>query len=287
MRRNDPIASVENPRYRHWLRIARRGALPDGRKVLAVEGPKLVAEALAAGWHPVLIAATNELNIAAVFPRMGAAQAERLVLAPHLFEKLAEATTPQQPFVLVVPPGAETDDPATPAHQLACATRLLVADAIQDPGNVGALMRSAGAFGFAHFISTPTCAVSASAKVLRASAGALFRMRLLPPRPAQTLAADLLRLGFLVVVLDANAHVPMEQVPWRDPVALVIGNEAHGPSCDWEFDPAPELPGRILRACIPMTPTSESLNAAVAGSIALYQASRRLGPPPSPSREQS
>jgi len=273
-----PISSVENPRFRHWLQIIKRGVLSDGRKILPVEGPKLLAEALAAGWLPVFIAATTEAGLARAVPRSLAAAAERLVLAPRLFARLADAKTPQEPLVLVTPPRADTLNSMTSAHVLASVRRLLVADAIQDPGNVGALLRSAGAFGFSHFIATPATAAPETAKVLRASAGALFRMHLLPVLPAQGLAVELLRLGFLVVVLDANAQLRMEEIPWCDPVAIVVGNEAHGPSDAWCLDTKAAPPaGRILRARIAMTPCSESLNASIAGSIALYEASRRLG----------
>jgi TrmH family RNA methyltransferase len=279
MRQPEPITSVENPRFRHWLRIAKRGLLPDGRKVLAVEGPKLVAEALACGWRPVLIAATIKSHAAAIMalPRAITVATEQLILAPHLFSKLADARTPQEPLVFAAMPDTEADDSAIFAQALAGAPRLLVADAIQDPGNIGALLRSAAAFGFHDFIATPSTATPASAKVLRASAGALFRMRLFPTRPARLLASELPRLGFLVVVLNADADLPVDKVPWRDPVAIVVGNEAHGPAPAWTLDSPTASPGRILHASIAMTPSCESLNAALAGGIALYEASRRLG----------
>ena len=128
---------------------------------------------------------------------------------------------------------------------------------LSDPGNVGTLIRSADAFGAAIALSEG-CADPLSQKALRASAGAIFRVPLVPwnERPGRQIA------------LDARGAVPLTGVDLTPPVTIVLGAERAG------------LPDELLEACdtvvaIPMPGDAESLNVAAAGAIALYELSRR------------
>ena len=128
---------------------------------------------------------------------------------------------------------------------------------LSDPGNVGTLIRSADAFGAAVSLSEG-CADPLSQKALRATAGAIFRVPLVPwgERPGRQIA------------LDATGEVPLTVVDLTPPVTIVLGAERAG------------LPDEILEACdlvaaIPMPGDAESLNVAAAGAIALYEFSRR------------
>jgi TrmH family RNA methyltransferase len=129
---------------------------------------------------------------------------------------------------------------------------------LSDPGNVGTLIRSADAFGAAVALSHG-CADALSQKALRASAGAIFRVPLVPwdERPGRQIA------------LDASGAVPLGDVDLTPPVTIVLGAERAG------------LPNEVLEACdvvaaIPMPGEAESLNVAAAGAIALYELSRRV-----------
>lgn len=284
-----PIQSVENPRFRQWVQTARRGRLPEGDAILAVEGPKLLDEALRGGWRPVLVAYTvRGVESGLVKPGAGwLAAAESLFLAPHLFEKLADTVTPQEPFVLVRPPewirspdslsppdATDRTSPGAGSILPVGLKRLVVADGVQDPGNLGTILRSARAFGFDTVATTPGSAGTTTSKVLRASAGALFRCRVIPNVTADTLTAELSQGGFLVVVLDPRGDRSIEDVEWREPLAIVTGGEAQGPSDVWSKSARDA--GTILRARIPMSPESESLNTATAAALALYAAARAL-----------
>lgn len=128
---------------------------------------------------------------------------------------------------------------------------------LSDPGNVGTLIRSADAFGAAVALSEG-CADPLSQKALRASAGAIFRVPLVPwdARPGRQIA------------LCARGAVPLTGVDLTPPVTIVLGAERAG------------LPDELLEACdtvaaIPMPGDAESLNVAAAGAIALYELSRR------------
>ena len=150
---------------------------------------------------------------------------------------------------------------------------------VADPGNVGTLLRSADAFGAGVALS-PGCADPTGPKALRASAGALFRVpvcdfdeALRPPQAAgssaRASAASLPTLpGITRVALVAHGGTPLAEVDLARPVVLVLGAEREG------------LPEEVLarcdvRASIPQTGDAESLNVAMAGTVALYELARR------------
>jgi len=261
------ITSRQNPRFRALQRALRREETPEGAPALAIAGPRLLAEALAAGWNPRLAAARLNGSAqarAALESNPAFAQAERYLLSPALFDSLGGATPSlQEPFVLLTPPPSL--DPEDGLEALAAARRILVADGVQDPGNLGALLRSARAVGCDAVASTHGSASFVSAKVLRASAGALFHLRLSGGHDPSALAGVLSERGVALAALDSQGGEPLEQARWSEPLALVAGNEAHGVSGAWAARGA-----RRLR--ISMAAGAESLNVAMAGAIALHAA---------------
>ena len=142
------------------------------------------------------------------------------------------------------------------------ADRAIVPWGIQDPGNLGAILRSAAAFGFQEALLGPGCADPFSPKALRGSMGAAFTMPL--RRFSESYFADGRWLA-LDCELDAT---PIESVDLSSPLRLMVGNEGRG----WRDT---DLPAQCLKTVIP-TFGVESLNAAVAVGIACYEAARRL-----------
>ena len=144
---------------------------------------------------------------------------------------------------------------------------ILVLDAIQDPGNMGALLRSAEAVGVAEVLGTVGTVDVYSPKVVRAAMGAHMHLALTQDLSWDAIA-ERLALVDQVYAADAAAKMPYFAADWRQPSALIIGNEAHGLSED----------ARALARCpvgIPMHGRAESLNAAVAGSVILFEALRQ------------
>jgi TrmH family RNA methyltransferase len=142
---------------------------------------------------------------------------------------------------------------------------LLVLADLNDPGNAGTLVRSADALGalgvlFGHLGVDPY-----HPKVVRAAMGALFRVDLALARPAEVKKAA--AAGAFEVIGLATGGPALSQDPWPKRTALVVGHERQGLSA-WA-----DACGRQVR--IPMPGPSDSLNAAVAGSIALYEATKR------------
>ena len=252
----DVITSRENPR------IKRACALRDSEKQRAAaglffaEGPKLCLE-LARGCRAAeLYATAPALAHTPALAGLGPAVVE---ITQPVAEKLAGTRSTQGVFALFETPATD------PAPLLATARRILALEAVQDPGNVGTLLRSAAAFGFDAVLLGPGCAAPFSPKVLRASMGAAGR---LPLGVCADLPAALGALrGRGVACLAAALYKarPLDAVGTQFPggVCVVIGSEGQG------------LQDATVQACdaavrIPMTDRVESLNAGVAGSVLLW-----------------
>ena len=252
----DVITSRENPR------IKRACALRDSEKQRAAaglffaEGPKLCLE-LARGCRAAELYATAPAL--AHTPALAALGPAVVEITQPVAEKLAGTRSTQGVFALFEPPATD------PAPLLAAARRILALESVQDPGNVGTLLRSAAAFGFDAVLLGPGCAAPFSPKVLRASMGAAGR---LPLGVCADLPAALGALrGRGVACLAAALYKarPLDAVGTQFPggVCVVIGSEGQG------------LSDAAIAACsaavrIPMTDRVESLNAGVAGSILLW-----------------
>jgi TrmH family RNA methyltransferase len=175
---------------------------------------------------------------------------------PRVVAAAADTVTPQG----VVAVAAWPDLPPRPGLTL-------VLDAIQDPGNVGTLLRSAAAVGVGQIVCMQGTADIYSPKVVRAAMGAHFSLPLLVDRQWDDLAG-MLAAGTAIYAAVAQAPRPYYAVDWCWPAALIIGNEAQGIS-----DTGLALATTVIT--IPMEGPVESLNAAIAGSVILFEALRQ------------
>jgi len=142
---------------------------------------------------------------------------------------------------------------------------LLILDAVRDPGNLGTLLRTAAAAGAEGVLLAPGCVDAANPKAVRASMGALLRL------PVLALGWDAIAqaaASLHVWLADAAGEVEYTAVDWRPPAALIVGGEAHG---------AGSAAARVAsgRLAIPMHAQTESLNAAMAAGIILFEAARQ------------
>jgi TrmH family RNA methyltransferase len=190
--------------------------------------------------------------------RLAALPGERWLASEHALKAAADTVTPQG-IVAVIPV------PAAPA-EIGPLPLVLVLDGLQDPGNLGTILRSAWAAGAGAVVTTPGTADPYSPKVVRAGMGAHFHLALLPEQPWPQIAR--LVAGRQVLLAEARGGTPYDQVAWSQPTALIIGSEAHGSG--------PEA--RALATAtvsIPLAEGVDSLNAAVAASILLFEARRQ------------
>lgn len=255
---------VVQSRQNAWVKelrsgFARAGVTDEGR--ISLEGQHLVHEAIASG-----------LAIPAVFVQAGreelldgltlTPEAEILMLPPDVFTSAVRTEAPQGIAALVVPPSFTLEKMLANRAPLT-----LVSAGLQDPGNLGTLIRSAEAFGATGFVSLPGTVSLYNQKVLRASGGSIFRLPAAATKAEELFAALAMRkIPALAAV--ATEGEPLTQQDLSHPCALILGNEGNG------------IPEEILRrvtkrVTIPMPGPVESLNAAIAGSILLYEAARQ------------
>ena len=236
-----------------------RGGLTDDGHCLA-ETFRLLEEAIRSGCEigAVLGAESARRRLESL---TGGLEAARLVILPDaLFRELASTETSQGVVALVRPPEWKVED-LSRRHPL-----VVVLDGIQDPGNAGSIVRAAEAFGSSGLIFLKGTVDPFNPKAVRASAGSLFRIPVLhgfdAARTRRLLDAGRLR----VYAAAAEAGSPPEKIDMIAPCAIVIGSEGHGVSA--------ELREGASAVRIP-TDRVESLNAAVAAGILLYEARRQ------------
>ena len=251
------IRIVQSPANR-WVKALRRAvaqppALAEAGALLALEGEHLLREALASGLLPSAVFVCEGFALREELPP----ETEILSLPPALFRATVSTEAPQ-PVAALVPA------PARPLFTVVQTPLVLVLAALQDPGNVGTLLRSAEAFGATGAILLSGTATPWGGKALRASAGSALRLPLCPARTAEEAATMLRARG-----VRSYAAVPRGGgLPsLGGPSAIWIGNEGAG------LSPA-ELQACDDRLTLPMPGPVESLNAAVAGSLLLYEAAR-------------
>ena len=241
----------------------------EGRGLAGIEGPNLLEEALRAGLRIDCVFAAEGSE--RLLEAMGLpAEIEVLVMAKELLDSALTTEAPQAIAALVEPPDWSW------AHLLGTpemtATLLVVLAGVQDPGNLGTILRSAEAFGADGVLSLPGTVSAWNPKAVRASAGSVFRLPLLAASEAESLL-HLRKAGVKIWTTAVHGAQPVNLVGLTGPVALLIGNEGNGVPADL----AAKADGALT---IPCPGPVESLNAAVAASVLLYEASRQRGARP-------
>jgi TrmH family RNA methyltransferase len=189
-----------------------------------------------------------------------------MMLSDDVFASAVATQHPQGIAALLVPPRWEMAA-ETPANSL-----LLVAAGLQDPGNLGTLIRSAEAFGATAVLTTQGTVSEWNQKALRASAGSVLRVPVIQVAAEEIIALKIQGVRFYAAVApDSGSQVlPAAEADMACACALMIGNEGSGLGEEW-------LALADARITIPTPGGVESLNAAVAGSLLLYEASRQRG----------
>jgi TrmH family RNA methyltransferase len=258
------IASRENAAFKSLVKLA--GSASERRRegLSVLDGTHLVAALLDAGGRPeqLVVSEAGLANdeVAALVARC--APAPVTLLADALFSSLSTVHTATGLIAVArTPPGRDVAPDAT---------LVLVLEDIQDPGNVGTLLRSAAAAGATDVVLSPRCAFAWSPKVLRAGMGAHFALNIVEGvEPADFLG----RYRGASVALDGSASTSLYDLDLRSPTAFLVGNEGAGLSDDARR-------AARLRARIPMPGAMESLNAGTAGAICLFEAVRQRNPKP-------
>ena len=280
------ITSRENK----WLKIFRgalRGTGPAAGEPIGVEGPKLVEDALWSGLEAEALL-VSESGEASELERILRAAGESVAGIPRsrvlrttdkLFASVAGTETPQGVAALFRRRGWEFDDVVRGAASADESLRgdaalVVVMAAVQDPGNIGTIVRSAEAFGATGVVTTRGSADPWSPKALRASAGSGLRVPILRGIAIPVLLAQLRVAGVKIVAASSHSVAVCAggaddvAADLREAVAIFIGNEGAGLLREIENV-------ADARVSIPMMAGVESLNAGVAASVVLYEAARQ------------
>jgi TrmH family RNA methyltransferase len=231
--------------------------------MVAIEGDHLLREALRSGMVFKTVFISERLEL----PRWIPYGVEILRLADDVFRSVVETQSPRGLAALIVPPVRELSEVL--GERSGTQPLVVVACGLQDPGNLGTLVRSAEAFGATGVLTAPGTVNAWNQKALRASVGSIFRV----PVVGTTLdeIAGLRARGVrLLAAVGAEEHgvVAAQDANLASACALMIGNEGQGLGPEWMAI----ADGQVM---IPCPGPVESLNAAVAGSLLLYEASRQ------------
>jgi RNA methyltransferase, TrmH family len=252
------ITSRHNPVLQEIRRAVSAGRTTPGGLIVA-EGPHLLEEALRGSWTIDRVIATPTAR--RKYSRLlRSFDSEVVEVSDSAFASLAATEHNQGVLILLNPRIWNWRDLLVPS------ALLVVLDGIQDPGNAGTLVRSAEAFGATGVIFGRGSVHIANSKFLRATVGSIFRLPFISGVAPAEVLKNLSVGGVLVYALAADGERAIQDVDLRRPCALVTGSEGAGLSEEWRTGSA------VVR--IPAVQV-ESLNAAVACSIALFEASRQ------------
>ena len=253
----ETITSRENTKIKYACRLREEEKLRTADGLFFAEGPKLCLE-LARGCTLQTLYATEKAL--AHTPELEAFAGKTVLVTEPVAQKLSGTKTSQDVFGVFEHPGWQAAD------ILAKGRRILALEAVQDPGNVGTLLRSAAAFWYDLVLLGPGCAAPFSPKTLRSSMGAAGRLPVLHVDDLPATLQGLRARGVACLATALYNSRPLGEAGQEFPQGLcvVIGSEGQG------------LTDATVAACdlavrIPMTDQVESLNAGVAGSVLLWQ----------------
>ncbi|MFA7157866.1 MAG: RNA methyltransferase [Kiritimatiellia bacterium] len=264
---DEHITSLQNPRVKNVVRL-RQHAARDIQGLMIVEGYRELMRAIENQRTPASLFYCRDLFLGKNEPdligKCRAAGAEIISCAPAVFGKMAYRERPEGLLALV--PQARLD---LVGLKLPAAPLLVVAEAIEKPGNLGTILRSADAAGADAVIVCDRCTDINNPNAVRASLGAIFTVPVAETSSAE--AIEWLR-GNKIQVLAASPHAKLEytQADLRRGTAIVVGAEQYGLSEPW-------MQAADLQVRIPMRGQIDSLNVAAATTILLFEAARQRG----------
>jgi TrmH family RNA methyltransferase len=239
------------------LRKAIHNATLTDEGLLPIEGPNLLEEAQRSGIH-----------IAEIFRRSGtdlpATRSDAVLdLTPDVFKTIQDTEHSQGVIATVRPRRYTLEDVLSPRPEL-----VIVLARLQDPGNVGTILRIGESFGATGCIALQGTASFHNSKVLRASAGSIFRFPHVGSQNVAETVSALRARNITILGTSPKAAATIDEWNWQKPAAILLGNEGQGLSsaelaeCD-----------TVLR--IPHKGVVESLNSAIAAAVILYEASKQ------------
>jgi len=261
-----PIASRQNGLVKELRKAFSHGEVtPDGS--VAIEGIRIIEEAIRSGLRfQAVFFSENARQVATRLLPQIASQTETLMLPDDVFSSAVSTETPQGVAALVKWKPVKIEDLLEPVDD---SLLLIAVGGLQDPGNLGTIIRSAEAFGARGVLLGEKTVSPFNPKVVRASAGSIFREPVLRVKLGE-MVEKMKQSGVRVLATSSHKGKPLHEARFSGPCMIVIGNEGAGL--------APEILAQADELMtIPHSEKVESLNAGIAASIILYEAGRQRG----------
>jgi TrmH family RNA methyltransferase len=257
-----PISSRQNSLVKALRAAFHSGELtPDGD--CAVDGIKIVEEAIRSSLRisAVFVSESARDRVNRLLPQISS-HTETLLLPDDVFRSAVTTDSPQGVAALVRIQPYKIDAMLHVIEPL-----IIVAAGLQDPGNLGTVIRSAEAFGAAGLIASEGTVSPYNPKVVRGSAGSLFRLPVSKTSGSEAIAAMRER-GLRILATSSHKSIPLQEADLTGPLAIIIGNEGAG------------VPRELLKEAdqvirVPHSLKVESLNAGIAASVVLYECARQ------------
>ena len=260
------VLSARNPRIATLRRLSGRRSARSEAGRFVIDGPRLVREALESGIviHEVYLPADSigSPSVASLVTELDAARVAIYLLAPEVFANVASTEAPQPAIAVAQPPHYEM------SALLTIADALFVLVDVADPGNAGTIVRVAEAAGIGGVVACGNSVDWWNPKVVRASAGSLFRVPVSVAPDVFSVLATLAARGVTTVATTLGAPTPYSEPDYRTPVAFLLGSEAHGLAPD-------VIAAADATVSIPMLGAVESLNVAMAGAVCAFELARQ------------
>jgi len=234
----------------------------------AIEGVRIIEEAIRSGlrFRAVFFRESALSQAERILPQIGG-RVETLLVSDRVFDAAVPSDTPQGVAALVRLKEFSLDDVL---ERLQVGPIVVVAG-LQDPGNLGTILRSAEAFGSAGVVLGEGTVSPFNSKVIRASAGSIFRLPVVVAKTLggmESVSQTFRARGLRMIATSSHKGIPLDQAKLTGPAAILIGSEGSG------------VPRSLLAqvdetVAIPHSPHVESLNAGVAASIVLYESARQ------------
>ena len=248
----ETLTSLKNTKIVSWRSLKDKKGREEQHAFL-VEGVRMVREALSSSFTVQALLLREDYVPDFSLP----CDIPSFMLPAHVFQSVCDTRTPQGIAAVL-----EMKD-----HQAVSGARLIALDNVQDPGNVGTIIRTADAAGFDGVLLSPDCADLFSPKVLRSTMGSVFRLGFSFPSSLPDALSEFKMEGYSVLSSQLDGESFFDRAGVSSRFVLVVGNEGNGVS-----DPVKAL--ATHRLCLPMRGGAESLNVAVAAGIMMYDLAR-------------
>ena len=257
-----PVTSAQNKQVKDLRKAFSRGELTDDGHA-AIESVRTLEEAIRSGlkFRAVFFSESGKSRADRLLPQLGA-HVETLLLPDSIFSSAVDTESPQGVAALVKLKAHSIEDLFRAADPL-----IVIAAGVQDPGNLGTIIRSAEAFGATGVALTEGTVSHLNSKALRGSAGSLFRLPVVQGK-IKDLLPILAEHHMRLLGTTSHKGAPLPEADLKGAIAICIGNEGSG------------LPKELLakvdsNVVVPHSEKVESLNAGIAASIVLYEAARQ------------